>query len=123
MVQPNHREERRHVPERRTLADRRDGDRRMANVPVETDRRTESLRSGIERRKLGERRRALTEFSERVHELVITPGARVICPSCDGDLVLRGLIARGSSVASLWELECSSCGRSALVRGVTTGSA
>ncbi len=52
----------------------------------------------------------------QIRQLIVTPGARLACPRCDGDLTMAGPIAGGGSMAAVWELRCQACRRSLMVR-------
>ncbi len=106
----------------------RNGDRRTLVVPVEVDRRispdrrlTDDRRSGYDRRgSLNSGILSLPTFSgaetERIQELMATPGARIGCPSCNGVLTLGGPLFRDSQ--RVWIVRCAGCKRSVSVTDI-----
>lgn len=55
------------------------------------------------------------EESELIRQMVVAPGADVTCPRCDTALESE-VIAGGGSIQSVWELKCSECRRTMIVR-------
>ena len=51
-----------------------------------------------------------------IQQMIVTPDAPIVCPRCGGELELGEPLAAGHSVATVWEVKCASCQRSALVR-------
>ena len=51
----------------------------------------------------------------RIRQMIATPGAKLICPRCDGELTTGTPIAGGGSIAFVWQAQCASCGRSLLL--------
>ncbi len=98
------------------------GDRRVASLPVEVERRKNPDRRKVGDRRTGAERRGSSEgevlvlpaFSiaeiGKIQELMATPGARVGCPICDGVLTLDGPRYRGGQ--AVWTVRCAACMRS-----------
>ena len=57
----------------------------------------------------------LPDHAERIRQMIATPGAKLVCPQCDGELTTGLPIAGGGTIAAVWEVRCSSCGRSLVV--------
>ena len=55
------------------------------------------------------------EDAERIRQMIATPGAKIVCPQCDEELTTGLPIAGGGTIAAVWEVRCSSCGRSLVV--------
>lgn len=51
-----------------------------------------------------------------IHELMVTPGAPLLCPRCGDALEMGEPLAGGHSVMTIWEVKCASCLRSAVIR-------
>ncbi len=56
------------------------------------------------------------EDAERIRQMIATPGAKLVCPQCDGELTTGLPIAGGGTIALVWDVHCPSCGRSLVVR-------
>ena len=55
------------------------------------------------------------DHAERIRQMFATPGAKIVCPQCDEELTTGLPIAGGGTIAAVWEVRCSSCGRSLVV--------
>ena len=64
--------------------------------------------------------RPLAAFSHaetlRIREMIATPGARLRCPRCDGELNSDMPVAGGHSIAAVWEFRCDACRRTLMVQ-------
>ena len=52
---------------------------------------------------------------DRIRQMVVTPGTDVTCPRCNAPLESQ-TIAGGGTIEAVWELTCSECKRSMIVR-------
>lgn len=55
------------------------------------------------------------EESESIRQMIVASGADVTCPRCSTTLESEA-VAGGGSIASVWELKCSECRRTMIVR-------
>jgi hypothetical protein len=105
--------------ERRSETDRRQRERRKAELPVSLDRRRGTERRRLrDRRALGDRRRPPAaqfswEHTRMIHQMLAVPGPPVACPRCRGTLMLGPVNARDG--LSLREVLCTGCRHSAAV--------
>ncbi len=53
--------------------------------------------------------------AERIRQMIATPGAKLVCPGCDGELTTGLPIAGGGTIAFVWQVQCASCGRRLLL--------
>ncbi len=51
-----------------------------------------------------------------IREMIVTPGARIRCPRCGGELTSEMPLAGGHSIAAVWEFRCDACRRSLVAR-------
>ena len=114
---------------RRATSDRRQGDRRVANVDAGDDRRAggdrrgsgRDRRSGHERRRKSDRRRSTpVAFSREEAGLICqhaaVRGSRVQCPRCRGDLTIRPPVV--TSGTPVWQVSCTTCHRCVMIRNL-----
>ncbi len=52
---------------------------------------------------------------DKIRKMVVTPGADLTCPRCNAPLENQ-TIAGGGTIEAVWELTCSECRRSMIVR-------
>lgn len=52
----------------------------------------------------------------KIREMIATQGAALVCPRCGGELTMSLPLAGGGSVAAIWEVRCTPCCRSLMVR-------
>ena len=100
--------------ERRSWDERREAERRAEEREVETEHRhNDDRRGGDDRRvTLLDRRRRISnpyvqQHAEQIRSMLLTPGARVVCPRCSGDLLLGPPLSHGDGVAR--EVRCTNC--------------
>ncbi|MDH5805795.1 MAG: hypothetical protein OEZ54_11510 [Gemmatimonadota bacterium] len=55
---------------------------------------------------------------DRIRQLIVTKGAEVVCPICDGLLSMGPPLGGGGSVEFVWQVQCPNCCRSAVVRNL-----
>ncbi len=114
---------------RRATPDRREGDRRVASVDTDGNRRTgtdrrgsaRDRRSGSDRRRKPDRRRSTpVAFSREEAGLICqhaaARGSRVQCPRCRGDLTIRPPVV--TSGTPVWQVSCSTCHRCVMIRNL-----
>ncbi|UCG86108.1 MAG: hypothetical protein JSW71_19730 [Gemmatimonadota bacterium] len=106
--------------ERRSWKERREAERRAATSGSETDRRSnDDRRAGGDRRvMLLDRRRSISypyahQHAEQIRAMLLTPDASVICPRCNGDLLLGPTESRGSHTSR--EVRCTHCRHSVVI--------
>ena len=67
-----------------------------------------------------ESRATPTTFSHpdtaHIREMIETPGALLLCPSCGTTLERNEPLASGPGVVVVWEVTCASCHRIAIIR-------
>lgn len=56
------------------------------------------------------------EEAWRIRKMIVTPGAKLTCPRCGGDLTSEMPLAGGHSIAAVWEFRCDACHRSLVAR-------
>ena len=55
---------------------------------------------------------------DRIRDMMAR-GDTVICPICDGELDVEGVVAGGGSQESVWAWTCGPCKRTAILRDIT----
>jgi len=58
------------------------------------------------------------EEAQQIGEMLRTPEASVECPCCGGEVVLRGPITSVDKEATIFQVSCKPCCRTAIIIGV-----